>query len=102
MNSALEPVIRQRIAGASDPQAALLSITVCDPACGSGHFLLAAARRLANHLAQLRAQGTPSGDDYRQALRDVIGHCIYGVDLNPLALELARMSLWLDDTPRVS
>ncbi|EIP84421.1 putative type II DNA modification enzyme [Burkholderia humptydooensis MSMB43] len=96
LNSALEPVIRQRIAGASDPQAALLSITVCDPACGSGHFLLAAARRLANHLAQLRAQGTPSGDDYRQALRDVIGHCIYGVDLNPLALELARMSLWLE------
>jgi len=96
LNSALEPVIRQRIAGASDPQAALLSITVCDPACGSGHFLLAAARRLANHLAQLRAQGTPSGDDYCQALRDVIGHCIYGVDLNPLALELARMSLWLE------
>lgn len=96
LDSALEPVIRQRIAGAADPQAALLSITVCDPACGSGHFLLAAARRLANHLAQLRAQGTPSGSDYRNALRDIISHCIYGVDLNPLALELARMSLWLE------
>ncbi|MDR3220473.1 MAG: N-6 DNA methylase [Candidatus Accumulibacter sp.] len=96
LDSALEPVIRQRMTGAADSQAALLSITVCDPACGSGHFLLAAARRLANHLAQLRAQGTPSGDDYRRALRDVIGHCIYGVDLNPLALELARMSLWLE------
>ncbi|CFU05103.1 Probable type I restriction enzyme BthVORF4518P M protein [Burkholderia pseudomallei] len=96
LDSALEPVIRQRIAGATDPQAALLSITICDPACGSGHFLLAAARRLANHLAQLRAQGTPSGSDYRRALRDVICHCIYGVDLNPLALELARMSLWLE------
>lgn len=96
LNSALEPVIQQRIAGASDPQAALLSVTVCDPACGSGHFLLAAARRLASRLAQLRAQGTPSGDDYRHALRDVITHCIYGVDLNPMALELARMSLWLE------
>lgn len=96
LNSALEPVIQQRIAGAANPQAALLSITVCDPACGSGHFLLAAARRLASRLAQLRAQGTPSGDDYRHALRDVVTHCIYGVDLNPMALELARMSLWLE------
>jgi N-6 DNA Methylase len=96
LNSALEPVIQQRISGAADPQAALLSITVCDPACGSGHFLLAAARRLASRLAQLRAQGTPSGDEYRHALRDVVTHCIYGVDLNPMALELARMSLWLE------
>ncbi|MEY2117169.1 N-6 DNA methylase [Rhodanobacter sp. FW106-PBR-R2A-1-13] len=95
LDSALEPVIRQRLAGATDPQAALLSITVCDPACGSGHFLLGAARRLATHLAQLRAQGTPSGDDFRHALRDVIAHCIHGVDRNPMALELARMSLWL-------
>ncbi|CAJ0864607.1 Eco57I restriction-modification methylase domain-containing protein [Ralstonia mannitolilytica] len=96
LDSALEPVIQQRMAGSADPQAALLSITVCDPACGSGHFLLAAARRLAGRLAQLRAQGTPSGDDYRHALRDVITHCIYGVDLNPMALELARLSLWLE------
>lgn len=96
LDSALEPVIAERTRGATDPQQALLSITVCDPACGSGHFLLAAARRLANHLARMRAQGTPSGDDYRHALRDVIGHCIFGVDLNPMALELARMSLWLE------
>jgi hypothetical protein len=96
LNSALEPVVQQRVSGANDPQAALLSVTVCDPACGSGHFLLAAARRLAARLAQLRAQGTPSGDDYRHALRDVITHCIYGVDLNSMALELARMSLWLE------
>jgi hypothetical protein len=96
LDSALEPVIAQRVAGSANPEAAILSITVCDPACGSGHFLLAAARRLAARLAQLRAQGTPSGDDYRHALRDVITHCIYGVDLNPMALELARLSLWLE------
>lgn len=96
LDSALEPVIAQRIAGAVDPQAALLSITVCDPACGSGHFLLGAARRLATRLAQLRAQGTPSGEDFRHALRDVITHCIFGVDRNPMAIELARMSLWLE------
>lgn len=96
LDSALEPVIQQRISSATDPEAALLSITVCDPACGSGHFLLGAARRLATRLAQLRAQGTPSGEDFRHALRDVITHCIFGVDRNPMAIELARMSLWLE------
>ncbi|MBJ6978247.1 N-6 DNA methylase [Luteimonas sp. MC1895] len=96
LDSALEPVIAQRTHGAADPQAALLSITVCDPACGSGHFLLGAARRLATRLAQLRAQGTPSGEDFRHALRDVVTHCIFGVDRNPMAIELARMSLWLE------
>ncbi|MEJ1249189.1 Eco57I restriction-modification methylase domain-containing protein [Denitratimonas tolerans] len=96
LDSALEPVIQQRISGAADPQAALLSITVCDPACGSGHFLLGAARRLATRLAQLRAHDTPSGDDFRHALRDVVTHCIFGVDRNPMAIELARMSLWLE------
>lgn len=96
LDSALEPVIAQRTKGAADPQVALLSITVCDPACGSGHFLLGAARRLATRLAQLRAQGTPSGEDFRHALRDVVTHCIFGVDRNPMAIELARMSLWLE------
>lgn len=96
LDSALEPVIAQRTAGATDREAALLSITVCDPACGSGHFLLGAARRLATRLAQIRAQGTPSGEDFRHAMRDVVTHCIFGVDRNPMAIELARMSLWLE------
>lgn len=99
LDSALEPVIRERTQALTDPaaiEAVLLTITVCDPACGSGHFLLGAARRIAQHLARVRAGGTPSGDDFRHALRDVIGHCIYGVDRNPMALELARTSLWLE------
>src|SRR5690606_11798919 len=75
---------------------ALLSITVIDPACGSGHFLLAAARRLAGELARIRAGGTPGAVEYRHALRDVVTHCIFGVDRNPMALELARMALWLE------
>lgn len=96
LDSALEPVIEQRVAGAADPEAALLSISVCDPACGSGHFLLAAAFRLADRLARLRAGGTPGGTEYRHALRDVVNHCLYGVDMNPMALELARTALWLE------
>lgn len=98
IRSALDPVIDTRVAGQPDrPTEALLGITVVDPACGSGHFLLAAARRLAERLAALRApEGAVRAQDYRRALREVITHCIYGVDRNPMALELARFALWLE------
>jgi hypothetical protein len=98
IQSALDPVIEARIQARPDaPTEALLSITVLDPACGSGHFLLAAARRLAERLAQLRApEGAVRPEDYRHALREVIGRCLYGVDRNPMALELARFALWLE------
>lgn len=78
------------------PEEALLSIAVIDPACGSGHFLLAAARRLAEALASFRSDGGLRDGDYRRALREVISRCIYGVDLNPMAVELARTALWLE------
>jgi len=98
IKSALEPVIEQRLNdNPNNPTEALLSIRVIDPACGSGHFLLAAARRLAETLAQLRAtDGVVRPQDYRHALRKVISHCIFGVDRNPMALELARTALWLE------
>ena len=98
IKSALEPVIAQRLADNPDnPTAALLDIKVIDPACGSGHFLLAAARRLAEALAAQRSpEGAVKPQDYRHALREVISHCIFGVDRNPMALELCRMALWLE------
>lgn len=97
LDSALEPVVAERLAAhPEDLEHALLSLTVIDPACGSGHFLLAAARRLATHLARARSGGTPGAEEYRRALRDVVTHCIHGVDRNPMALELARMALWLE------
>lgn len=98
IRSALDPVIDARVASQPDrPTEALLGITVVDPACGSGHFLLAAARRLAERLAALRAsEGAVRAQDYRHALREVITHCVYGVDRNPMALELARFALWLE------
>jgi len=98
IKSALEPVIAQRLAeNKINPTEALLSIRVIDPACGSGHFLLAAARRLAQELAQLRSEdGAVKPADYRHALREVVSHCIFGVDRNPMALELARTALWLE------
>ncbi|MEZ5629349.1 MAG: N-6 DNA methylase [Burkholderiaceae bacterium] len=100
IKSALEPVLAQTIAShPADPVGAVLQLTVCDPACGSGHFLLAAARRMADEVAKLRAQangGAPSPADYRHALRDVVSHCIYGVDKNPMAIALAKTALWLE------
>jgi hypothetical protein len=59
-----------------------------DSACGAGHFLLAAARRIATRLARARAGGVASPSDYRHALRDVARACIPGVDHNPMAVEL--------------
>lgn len=100
IKSALEPVIAQTVqAHPANPVQALLELTVCDPACGSGHFLLAAARRLADEVAKRRAAtvgGAPTPSDYRHALRDVVGHCIYGVDKNPMAIALAKTALWLE------
>lgn len=75
----------------------LLTIKVCDVACGSGHILLSAARRLAHEVAKARTgEDQPSPEAFREAIRDVIRNCIYGVDKNPLAVELCKVSLWLE------
>lgn len=109
LDTALEPVIDDRLAEAKKTAKAegasiqvaqeqtLLNTTVCDPACGSGHFLIAAAHRLANRLARIRSGETePVPDDYQHALRDVIRRCLYGVDINPMAAELCKVSLWIE------
>ena len=102
IKSALEPVIAQTVkANPERPVEALLSLTICDPACGSGHFLLSAARRLADEVALHRAAaeregGAPTPADYRHALRDVVSRCIYGVDKNSMAIQLAKTALWLE------
>jgi len=81
----------------TDPAAALLSLRVADIACGSGHILLAAARRIATELAIIRTgDDQPSPAAFREAIREAIRHCIYGVDLNPLAVELCKVALWLE------
>jgi hypothetical protein len=96
LDSALDPVLDRAQAEADDPIAALLSVTVLDPACGSGHFLLAAARRIATRLARVRTGGVAAPADYRHALRDVARACIHGVDRNPMAVELTKVALWIE------
>jgi hypothetical protein len=98
LDTTLDPVVADRLKGKStkeDKEKAILSVTVIDPACGSGHFLLGAARRLAEKLASIRAEGGEA-TDYRRALRDVIASCIHGVDRNPMAIQLAKVALWLE------
>lgn len=99
LDSALEPVIDAAVKGKSraDAEAALLALKVVDPACGSGHFLVAAARRLARRLVAVRTgDDEPSPRELQRALRDVVGRCIYGVDQNEMAVELCKVALWME------
>ena len=76
---------------------ALLSLRVLDSACGSGHMLLGSARRIGLELARIRTgEDEPSPRAVRAAVRDAIAHCLYGVDRNPLAVELCKVALWLE------
>ncbi|HEY2918654.1 MAG TPA: N-6 DNA methylase, partial [Candidatus Binatia bacterium] len=102
LDSALDPVLEARIQnfkslGFKSVDEAVLALNVCDPACGSGHFLIAAAQRIARRLAILRAgDEEPSPELLRHTLREVIGHCIHGVDVNPMSVELCKVALWLE------
>lgn len=98
LDETLNPLIEETVAGKDDQAAieALLNLRIIDPACGSGHFLLAAARRLASRIARLSSPGTPSQPDYRHWLREVARRTLFGVDKNPMAIELAKVALWIE------
>jgi hypothetical protein len=96
LDSALDPVLNEAVKQ-KNPETAILNLKVCDPACGSGHFLIAAAHRIAKRLAAVRTgDDEPAPEAVRTALRDVIGRCIYGVDVNEMAVELCKVSLWME------
>jgi SAM-dependent methyltransferase len=96
LDSALDPVIDE-VTKSSNPESALLALRVLDPACGSGHFLIAAAHRIATKLAAVRtSEEEPAPEAVRHALRDVIGHCLHGIDINPMAVELCKVNLWME------
>lgn len=85
----------------------ILELKVCDPACGSGAFLVQACRYLAERLVEAwnehdesdapDGHALPTDPEERQvvARRYVADRCLYGVDINPLATEMAKLSLWL-------
>ena len=82
-------------------QEAILSLRVLDPAMGSGAFLVAACRYLASaYESALLRDGDASSDDLSEQdragfRRTVAARCLYGVDINPMAVQLGRLSLWL-------
>ncbi len=97
LDSTLDPVLDAAEArNPADPIAEILRLSILDPACGSGHFLLGAARRAAARIAKLRSPGAPSQIEFQHALREVVSRCIYGVDRNPLAVELCKVALWIE------
>ena len=96
LDSAVNPVLDEA-SRAPNPERAILDLKVIDPACGSGHFLIAAAHRIAKRLAATRTgDDEPAPDALRSALREVISSCIHGIDLNPMAVELCKVSLWME------
>lgn len=95
LDNALDPVI-ERYAASGIPDH-LLEINFVDPACGSGHVLVAAARRIAVRYARMfHEESQPTPELVREAMAKVVRRCVHGVDLNPLAAELAKVSLWLE------
>ena len=80
----------------------ILGLHVADIACGSGAFLVAAARFLADHLVEAWTREEVLGDyadrpggARSHALRQVVARCLYGVDINEMAVEMCKLSLWL-------
>ena len=117
----LAPLIRDQFDTPLKPEE-ILAVKVCDPAVGSGSFLISALRYMTSalfdslhvhsrifesggnrcyDLGVVAPECLPDGDDFEERLRarlrrHVVERCLYGVDLNPLAIELARMSLWIE------
>lgn len=113
--SLTEPIVRKTLEpllaamGPDPPSERLLNLKVCDPAMGSGAFLVAACRFLADHVLAAwtregRHERLGSAEDATLiARREVAQRCLYGVDKNAFAVNLAKLSLWLvtlaRDTP---
>ncbi len=96
----LEPILA--CLGEARTAEQILQLKICDPAMGSGAFLVAACRQLADEIvkawtrtARLSAVTQEYGDAHLHARRLVAQRCLYGVDKNAAAVELAKLSLWL-------
>lgn len=99
VRKALEPILRQL--GDNPTPDQILALKVCDPAMGSGAFLVEVCRQLAEALlrAWVAHKQTPPVPEYETpellAQRTVAQRCLYGVDKNRMAVDLAKLSLWL-------
>jgi hypothetical protein len=99
VRATLQPVLERL--GENPTPARILELKLCDPAAGSGAFLVETCRQLAEVLVSAwRRHGElplipPDEDELLHARRLIAQRCLYGVDRNPLAADLAKLSLWL-------
>ncbi len=99
VRTTLMPILEQL--GDNPIPADLLKLKICDPAMGSGAFLVEACRQVADQVVaawsshQSRPHIPPDEDEILHARRLVAQRCLYGVDKNPMAVDLAKLSLWL-------
>lgn len=99
VRTTLQPILEDL--GPSPKPEQLLALKVCDPAMGSGAFLVETCRQLAEKLVKAydvhgRPTDIPPDEDVLlYAQRHVAQHCLYGVDKNPFAVDLGKLSLWL-------
>jgi hypothetical protein len=99
VEAALAPVLKQL--GHNPTPAQILNLKVCDPAMGSGAFLVEACRQLGSALSRAWHAHSeapvlpPDEDEELHAQRQIAQRCLYGVDKNPMATDLAKLSLWL-------
>ena len=111
-----EPIVRHTLApvlaklrgedGRAPTPVQILDLKICDPAMGSGAFLVETCRQLADALIEAwGAHGEmpiipPDEDEVIHARRLVAQRCLYGIDRNPMAVDLAKISLWLSTLAR--
>ena len=106
VEQAVGPRLHEAIAGQTDDAAkveAVLATNVLDPSMGSGHFLVETTEFIARFLIDQAIAPGPEALGEADLLywkRRVAQSCVYGVDLNPLAVELAKLSLWLTTAAR--
>ncbi|MGB8345891.1 MAG: TaqI-like C-terminal specificity domain-containing protein [Ktedonobacteraceae bacterium] len=105
VDEALGPLLQQAMAGAESNETkaeAVLAVKALDPSVGSGHFLVEATEYIARFLVEqnIQPEGVAREAELAYWKRRVVQSCIYGVDLNPLAVELAKLSLWLSTVAR--
>ncbi len=95
---ALTPALKHAAPG--DPEE-ILRINALDPACGAGVFLVEAARTLARAYAARHVEGEPPQGLVELVLPMVTFECVYGIDIDPVAVDLAKTALWLEAGAKV-
>ena len=108
IEATVDPMLREAVEGTktdAEKVERVLALNVLDPSMGSGHFLVEVTERIARFLVELgvgadEAEGAGEEAELAYWKRRVVQSCVYGVDLNPLAVDLAKLSPWLATVAR--